>query len=98
MKTTRPQNFLTLLLCVFLLNSYAQITTDSNPPYNSPIYLVDSLLLGEGVVATNHIFQGDPLQIGFFDGENSRKSSYIYLSNKVNMRSIVKVEPEKARE
>ena len=71
MKTTRPQNFLTLLLCVFFLNSYAQITTDSNPPYNSPIYLVDSLLLGEGVVATNHIFQGDPLQIGFFNGENS---------------------------
>ena len=39
--------------------------------YNSPIFLVDSLLLGEGVIATNHIFQGDPLQIGFFNGENS---------------------------
>jgi len=71
MKTTKPQNFLTLLLCVFFLNSYAQITTDSNPPYDSPIFLVDSLLLGEGVVATNHTFQGDPLQIGFFNGENS---------------------------
>ena len=71
MKTTRPQNFLTLLLCVFFFNTYAQITTNSNPPYNSPIFLVDSLLLGEGVVATNHIFQGDPLQIGFFNGENS---------------------------
>ena len=71
MKTTRPQNFLTLILCVFFLNTYAQITTDSNPPYDSQIYLVDSLLLGEGVVATNHIFQGDPLQIGFFNGENS---------------------------
>ena len=57
-------------MCVFL-NTDAQITTDSNPPYNSPIYLVDSLLLGEGVFATNHIFQGDPLQIGFFNGENS---------------------------
>ena len=50
MKTTRPQNFLTLILCVFFLNTYAQITTDSNPPYDSHIFLVDSLLLGEGVV------------------------------------------------
>ena len=55
MKTTRPQNFLTLLLCVFFLNTFAQITTDSNPPYNSPIYLVDSLLLGEGVFATIYL-------------------------------------------
>ena len=60
-----------LFLCVLFLNTYAQITTDSNPPYNSPIFLVDSLLLGEGVVATNHVYQGDPLQIGFFNGENS---------------------------
>ena len=71
MKTTIPQIFLTLLLCVFFFSTYAQISTNSNPPYNSPIFLVDSLLLGEGVVATNHIFQGDPLQIGFFNGENS---------------------------
>ena len=33
--------------------------------------MVDSLLLGEGVIATNHAFQGDPLQIGFFNGVNS---------------------------
>ena len=71
MKTIITQNFLILFLCVLFLNTYAQITTDSNPPYNSPIFLVDSLLLGEGVVATNHVFQGDPLQIGFFNGENS---------------------------
>ena len=62
-----------LILFVTLNYSYvfSQITTNSNPPFNSPVFLVDSLLLGEGVFATNHIFEGDPLQIGFFNGENS---------------------------
>ena len=60
-------------MCVFSIHfiTDAQITTDSNPPYNSPIFLVDSLLLGEGVEATNHFFKEIPLQIGFFNGENS---------------------------
>ena len=71
MKTTKPLIFTILLLCSFFLNASAQITTDSNAPYNSPVYLVDSLLLGEGVIATNHSFQGDAVQIGFFNGENS---------------------------
>ncbi len=71
MKIIRPQNFLTIISCVLFLNAYAQVSTDSNPPYDSYVYLVDSLLLGEGVVAANHVFQGDSLQIGFFNGENS---------------------------
>ena len=71
MKTTKPLIFTILLLCSFFLNVSAQIITDSNAPYDSPVYLVDSLLLGEGVVATNHSYQGDALQIGFFNGENS---------------------------
>ena len=71
MKTTKPLVFTIVLLCSFFLNASAQIATNSNPPYNSSVYLVDSLLLGEGVVATNHLFQGDPVQIGFFNGENS---------------------------
>mgnify|MGYP000032309704 CR=1 FL=1 len=71
MKKVIPHFFFTLILSAFYFNAYSQITTDSNFPYDSPIFLVDSLLLGEGVVATNHTFQGDPLQIGFFNGENS---------------------------
>ena len=48
MKTTRPKFFDINIVCIFS-NTYAQITTDSNPPYDSHIFLVDSLLLGEGV-------------------------------------------------
>ncbi|MDB2368744.1 SprB repeat-containing protein, partial [Flavobacteriales bacterium] len=71
METKRPQIYMLFLLCLFFLNTSAQIITDSNPPYDSPVFLVDSILLGEGVVATNHSYQGDALQIGFFNGINS---------------------------
>ena len=71
MNIAKPQFLLTLLFGLLNFNIYSQIITNSNAPYSSPVYLVDSLLLGEGVVATNHLFQGDPLQIGFFNGENS---------------------------
>lgn len=52
-------------------SAYCQILVTNNAPYNTAEYLVDSLLLGEGVIATNHAFQGNPLQIGFFNGVNS---------------------------
>tara|TARA_B100001059_G_scaffold75625_1_gene73189 strand:- start:60 stop:470 length:411 start_codon:yes stop_codon:yes gene_type:complete len=59
--------------CFFfgIQSAYCQILVTNNAPYNTAEYLVDSLLLGEGVIATNHAFQGDPLQIGFFNGVNS---------------------------
>ena len=40
-------------------------------PYNSPTWLVDNILLGGGVVASNHSFQGDSMQIGFFNAINT---------------------------
>lgn len=68
-------NYISLLrkICFVLsffvtFSSTAQITVTNDAPYDSPIYLIDSLLLGSGVVASNHQFQGDPLQIGFFNG------------------------------
>ena len=71
MNITKPHILLTIIFSLLNFSTYSQITTNSNVPYSSPIYLVDSLLLGEGVIANNHTFQGDPLQIGFFNGENS---------------------------
>ncbi|MBL6657722.1 MAG: SprB repeat-containing protein, partial [Flavobacteriales bacterium] len=60
-----------IITFVFAKPSLGQITTNSMAPYDSPTFLVDSILLGEGVSATNHTFQGDPNQIGFFNGVNS---------------------------
>jgi hypothetical protein len=70
---TRKLYLIALLFITFALakSSYAQITTNLLAPYDSPTFLVDSILLGEGVLATNHTFQGDPIQIGFFNGVNS---------------------------
>ena len=49
----------------------AQILIDNAAPYNNHVYLIDDVLLGGGVVASNHSYQGDSIQIGYFDGSNS---------------------------
>jgi len=62
------KKFSFILAFFVVFTSSAQISVDNSTPYDSPIYLIDSLLLGSGVVASNHQFQGDPLQIGYFNG------------------------------
>ena len=44
---------------------------DLNSPYDSPVYLIDNVLLGGGVTASNHNYQGDSVQIAFFDATNT---------------------------
>ena len=58
-----------LFLNIFKLD--AQIIIDNNIPFNNSTWLVDNILLGGGVVASNHSFQGDALQIGWFDASNT---------------------------
>jgi gliding motility-associated-like protein len=45
----------------------AQILIDNLAPYNSATFLVDNVLLGGGVVASNHAYQGESSQIGWFN-------------------------------
>ncbi|MEE3037720.1 MAG: choice-of-anchor L domain-containing protein, partial [Bacteroidota bacterium] len=60
------------LFNLFIFNQViSQITTDNAAPFDTPEFLVDSILLGEGVVATNHQYQGGADQIGFFNGLNT---------------------------
>lgn len=49
----------------------AQVSIQNNTPYNSNQYLIENVLLGVGVSVSNVSFNGDPLQIGFFDNGNS---------------------------
>lgn len=49
----------------------AQLTVTNAPPYNSPQYLIENVLLGSGVIASNFTFTGNQAQIGFFDGSAS---------------------------
>ena len=60
-----------LALLLFSQIAYAQITIDKTAPYDSPTWLVDNILLGGGVVASNHSYQGDSMQIGFFNSINT---------------------------
>jgi gliding motility-associated-like protein len=63
-------NFLLFFVFSFL-SVQAQLTVDNDVPNDSPIFLVDTVLLGDGVEASNHQYQGDSIQIGFFDGSAS---------------------------
>ncbi len=53
--------------------AYSQLTTQSAPAntYGDPVWLVNNVLSGNGVTISNITFDGEPLQIGFFDGSNS---------------------------
>ena len=53
------------------LSANAQFFPNINAPYNSPTYLINNVLLGNGVTATNIIYQGSALQIGHFTGGTS---------------------------
>ena len=60
-----------LLICTFLEKIFCQIDVNNTAPFNNPIILIDSILLGGGVVSSNHSFQGDPTQIGYFNAINT---------------------------
>ena len=52
-------------------NAKSQIVVDNTAPYNAVTYLIDNVLLGGGIIVSNHSFIGDSNQIGFFNGVNS---------------------------
>lgn len=58
-------NFILIFFLSFL-SVQAQLTVDNDLPNDSPVYLVNDILLGDGVEASNHQYQGDSIQIGFF--------------------------------
>ena len=62
---------LTILFVFNAFLSYSQITVVRSAPYDNPNYLVDNLLLGGGIVASSHTFEGDSSQIGFFNAINT---------------------------
>ncbi|HIE73732.1 MAG TPA: hypothetical protein EYQ06_05625, partial [Flavobacteriales bacterium] len=64
-------NNILFFLLLFCQSSLAQITIDKTTPYDSPTWLVNNILLGGGVVASNHSYQGDSMQIGFFNAINT---------------------------
>ncbi len=66
---------LTAIFCLLLLISFtgqAQVTVSSAAPFDTPANLVQNVLLGSGVTASNFTFYGDTnVQAGFFDASNT---------------------------
>ena len=62
-----------ILLLLILIHKFcfSQIILDNNSPYDSPQWLIDNILLGSGVTASNHQYFGDSAQIGWFDATNT---------------------------
>ena len=60
-----------LVFSLISLIVYGQITIDNNAPYDDPTYLINDVLLGGGIIASNHSYQGDSVQIGYFDATNT---------------------------
>ena len=73
-----------LLAVLVTFTSQSQIVVDNNVPYNSPAYLVDDILLGGGVTATNHVFQ--ECYHNFF--HRSRSPMMLYVFEKYFSRSL----------
>lgn len=61
------RNFSTIILFFTIGQSWGQLSVNMNPPYNTAQNLVQNVLLGSGVTASNFTFNGDPLQLGFFN-------------------------------
>ncbi|HEY6160724.1 MAG TPA: choice-of-anchor L domain-containing protein [Bacteroidia bacterium] len=62
---------LVLSLLIFSGNSYSQISVTNNAPYNTAQYLIQNVLLGSGVIASNFTYNGAPVAVGFFNGVNT---------------------------
>ena len=56
----------TALIISFTAKS--QMTVTNAAPYNNPTYMVNDVLSGQGVSASNITFTGDANQLGFFNG------------------------------
>ena len=60
-----------VLFYLYGFSADSQITVDRTTPNNNPTYLIDNVLLGGGIVASNHNYEGDSCQIGFFNAVNT---------------------------
>jgi gliding motility-associated-like protein len=61
-----------LLMFVMLsIGGFAQLTVTNAPPYNSPAYMVQNVLVGTGVQVSNITYQGAANTSGFFNGQNT---------------------------
>ena len=54
------------IITLVSIHSYSQVVMSTNSVQNQVSYLIDNVLIGNGVTTTNHQFTGDSSQIGYF--------------------------------
>jgi gliding motility-associated-like protein len=62
---------LTFLFILSATSAYSQLLVTNAPPFNTPQYLVQNVLIGGGIQATNVQYTGAPVALGFFNGVNT---------------------------
>lgn len=62
--------FITLTF-IFLKTTKSQVSINIGGQFDDPQFLVDEVLLGVGVVASNFSYMGDSIQVGTFDASSS---------------------------
>lgn len=60
-----------LMFMIVSVGVFAQLTVTNAPPYNSPAYMVQNVLVGTGVQVSNITYQGAANTYGFFNGQNT---------------------------
>ncbi len=87
---------LCLLVLLFTTGYFvnAQMSVTSNAPYNSASYLVNNVLMGNGVTASNITFSGQAAQIGFFyNGLNGTPSLGIDSGIVISSGNVADIPP-----
>lgn len=59
-----------IITVLISLKSYGQVSVDGSGNNANPSYLIDNILIGSGVISSNHNYIGDPSQIGYFQDLN----------------------------
>ena len=60
------KNLLIILLSYLTINAFSQVQINTSGNLNDPSYLIDNILIGNGVTTSNHNYIGDSSQIGYF--------------------------------
>ena len=85
MNTTKK--LLITLMSLVTICTYAQVSIDVTGNYANPSFLIDNVLIGDGVLSSNHNYVGDASQIGFFKdsiGLIGMDSGFVLSTGKVD--------------
>ena len=83
------KNVSLILICLISINVSSQVQVSTNSTINHPSYLINNILIGNGVTTSNHNFTGDSSQIGYFtDSTHSIGFSEGFILSTGNIDSI----------